>query len=419
MVEIIDTTNTIIQSILVSYFPYYCLKKENSISGKDSIIKFISSSVLIFILIKLLTNSIGGTSLSIIIMNLSNMMVIGLIYFKNYRKALTSYFIVYFLMQVSIILFSNLNWSYIEVIVGNKEFAKIMSVYLPALVVEFIIIFLSKQLYSLYKLFSKYKYYFEVAFFVAFAFDYVLCLSLTIHGNHDVVFKNITIISSMIFILLLALYFANINKKIVEIERLNVALNDKNNELKKIKHDYGSQISYINGLYIMEQYERLGDLLKSIIDGNNQISDNIKIISSEESIIADVVNSLNITDVNIIVEEEAELNDLKISEYELHKILSNIVSNAITAMNKKGLIIIKTYRIFGNLYISIKNNGPKIDENVINRIFDSGFTTKKDNGKKENGFGLAIVKEIVENNNGKINVESNNDYTEFKMIFRV
>lgn len=419
MIETIDIVNTILQSILVSYFPYYCLKKDNLLEEKESIFKLSLCCLSIFICIQILTKMIGGSSLSIIIMNVSNIVILGCFYFKNYTRALTSYFIIYFIMQSSVIVFSNVHWSYIEYIINNKELAKVLSVYLPVIIIEIIIIFLIKKIYYIYKSLSKHKYYFEIAFLFVFAFDYVLCLSLTIHGNDNVIFKNLTIISCIIFFILLALYFININKKITEIKKLNIALNNKNNELKKIKHDYGSQISYINGLYIMNQYERLGELLKKIIDGNNDISDNIREISNEESIITYVVNSLNIEGINLIIEEDIDLNDLNISEYELHKILANIINNSITAMNNSGLIIIKTYKIFNNVYISIKNNGPIIEENIIDKIFDLGFTTKTDLGNQENGFGLAIVKELVENNNGKIYVDSNNDYTEFKIIFKI
>lgn len=419
MIETIDIVNTILQSILVSYFPYYCLKKDNLLEEKKSIFKLSLCCLSIFICIQILTKMIGGSSLSIIIMNVSNIVILGCFYFKNYTRALTSYFIIYFIMQSSVIVFSNVHWSYIEYIINNKELAKVLSVYLPVIIIEIIIIFLIKKIYYIYISLSKHKYYFEIAFLFVFAFDYVLCLSLTIHGNDNVIFKNLTIISCIIFFILLALYFININKKITEIKKLNIALNNKNNELKKIKHDYGSQISYINGLYIMNQYERLGELLKKIIDGNNDISDNIREISNEESIITYVVNSLNIEGINLIIEEDIDLNDLNISEYELHKILANIINNSITAMNNSGLIIIKTYKIFNNVYISIKNNGPIIEENIIDKIFDLGFTTKTDLGNQENGFGLAIVKELVENNNGKIYVDSNNDYTEFKIIFKL
>ncbi|CEI73862.1 MULTISPECIES: sensor histidine kinase [Romboutsia] len=419
MLNIADITNSIIQSILISYFPYYCLKKEGLISKKDGTIKFILTAIVIFANIIIVTKLIGGTSLSIIIMNILNMVIIACSYFNHYSKAITSYFIIYIIMQMSVIIAGNIHWSYTQDLLNNPELSTILTMYLPMYTIEILILVFKNKIYSIYNIFSRYKYCFEVGVFFVLSFDYILSLSLIIHGNDSVVFKNLIIISCIVFLISLFMYVLSINKKINEIEKLNIALSNKNNELKKIKHDYGSQISYINGLYIMEQYERLGDLLKHIINGNNQVSGNIKIISNENSIITCIVNSFDFKDINIIVEEESDIQNLNISEYDLQKILSNIISNSITALGNNGLIIIKTYKIFNNIYISIKNNGPKIEDKIIDKIFDEGFTTKTDMNKKENGFGLAIVKELVEKNKGKIYVDSNVDYTEFKILFSV
>ncbi|WP_195939925.1 sensor histidine kinase [Romboutsia sp. 1001713B170131_170501_G6] len=419
MLTIADITNSIIQSILISYFPYYCLKKEGLISKKDGTIKFILTAVVIFANITIVTKLIGGTSLSIIIMNILDMVIIACSYFNHYSKAITSYFIIYIIMQMSVIIAGNIHWSYTQDLLNNTELSTILTMYLPIYAIEMLIFVFKNKIYSIYKIFNRYKYCFEVGVFFVLSFDYILSLSLIIHGNDSVVFKNLIIISCVIFLISLFMYIISVNKKINEIEKLNIALSNKNNELKKIKHDYGSQISYINGLYIMEQYERLGELLKHIINGNNEVSGNIKIISNENSIITCIVNSFDFKDINIIVEEESDIQNLNISEYDLQKILSNIISNSITALGDNGLIIIKTYKIFNNIYISIKNNGPKIEEKIIDKIFDEGFTTKKNMNKKENGFGLAIVKELVEKNKGKIYVDSNVDYTEFKILFSV
>ncbi|NLM09252.1 MAG: ATP-binding protein [Clostridiaceae bacterium] len=50
-----------------------------------------------------------------------------------------------------------------------------------------------------------------------------------------------------------------------------------------------------------------------------------------------------------------------------------------------------------------------IPENIIDRIFEPGFTTKK-NGE---GMGLAITKKIMQKYNGKIKVERDNNWTVF------
>ena len=60
----------------------------------------------------------------------------------------------------------------------------------------------------------------------------------------------------------------------------------------------------------------------------------------------------------------------------------------------------------------MKNNGGKIKEELIDKIFEKKFSTKaKPYG--ERGYGLFIVKELISRYNGKISVKSTDEDTEF------
>ena len=91
--------------------------------------------------------------------------------------------------------------------------------------------------------------------------DFIASISMMLNGWANVALTNVLILMIVIFIIGISVYMNKMDKKYEEINRLNDLLIDKNNELKKIKHDYGSQISYINGLYVMKQYDRLGGML--------------------------------------------------------------------------------------------------------------------------------------------------------------
>jgi signal transduction histidine kinase len=93
---------------------------------------------------------------------------------------------------------------------------------------------------------------------------------------------------------------------------------------------------------------------------------------------------------------------------------TNIVQNAIHAMNGKGTLTIKVFPEDANLCVLIKDNGCGIPKQIIDRIFDPFFTTK-DQGKGT-GLGLGIAKGIIEKHNGKIIVESEAGNTTFKIL---
>ncbi|MGG5460147.1 sensor histidine kinase [Clostridium sp. B9] len=243
--------------------------------------------------------------------------------------------------------------------------------------------------------------------------DFIVSFNVIIHDKDNPLFKQLVLILLFTFLIFITIYFWNIDKKSKEIDALNLALKDNIDLLKKVKHDYGAQISYLYGLHLMKKYDRLGELLKNIIDGHNSVPSEI-VVSNTDSILTDIVNSIDLKGINVFIDENADFSETSINELDLQRIISNIVKNSVTALGDHGLglISITTFYSLNQLVIKIKNNGPKIEPEVLEKIFDTGFTTKK-NQNKNNGFGLSIVKELVESYDGRVFVNSDNISTEF------
>lgn len=94
----------------------------------------------------------------------------------------------------------------------------------------------------------------------------------------------------------------------------------------------------------------------------------------------------------------------------LNQVFLNLITNAIHAIDEKfkggdgGEIIIRTYKSDDLVFISIKDNGTGIREEVQNKIFDPFFTTK-DVGEGT-GLGLAIVAQTIAKHKGEIELLS-------------
>jgi two-component system NtrC family sensor kinase len=97
----------------------------------------------------------------------------------------------------------------------------------------------------------------------------------------------------------------------------------------------------------------------------------------------------------------------------LHQIWVNIINNALQAMNYKGTLKIRISNDSDRVKVSISNNGPAIPDSIIDRIFEPFFTTKILG--EGTGLGLDIVKRLVEEIDGDINVESKPDETTFNI----
>jgi K+-sensing histidine kinase KdpD len=88
----------------------------------------------------------------------------------------------------------------------------------------------------------------------------------------------------------------------------------------------------------------------------------------------------------------------------LFHVMVNIIKNAIDAMPGGGVLAITTEFKDSMLYISFKDTGTGIPQEIKDRIFEPFFTTKNIN--KGTGLGLAICNEIISKYEGVIKVES-------------
>jgi len=99
---------------------------------------------------------------------------------------------------------------------------------------------------------------------------------------------------------------------------------------------------------------------------------------------------------------------------ELNQVWTNIIDNAIDAMEEGGKLTVSTDWSEPNVCVKISDTGPGIPEEIQNQIFDPFFTTKSVG--KGTGLGLDIVSKIVTRHNGRIEVDSKPGNTTFNII---
>lgn len=96
---------------------------------------------------------------------------------------------------------------------------------------------------------------------------------------------------------------------------------------------------------------------------------------------------------------------------ELNQVWTNLLDNAIDAAEKGGKINISVKSQDEAIVVKIQDNGPGIPEEIRKNIFDPFFTTKSLG--EGSGLGLDIVKRIVEDHEGSIQLESEAGKTTF------
>jgi signal transduction histidine kinase len=102
---------------------------------------------------------------------------------------------------------------------------------------------------------------------------------------------------------------------------------------------------------------------------------------------------------------------------ELNQVWANLVDNAIDAVGVGGRVMV-TARVEGpKVIVRVTDDGPGIPTELKSRIFDPFFTTKPVG--RGTGLGLDIVRRLVGQNDGLIDVESEPGRTEFRVALPV
>jgi signal transduction histidine kinase len=102
---------------------------------------------------------------------------------------------------------------------------------------------------------------------------------------------------------------------------------------------------------------------------------------------------------------------------ELNQVWTNLMDNAIEAMQGTGELRLRTVRELDRVLVEVGDNGPGIPPDVQSHIFDPFFTTK---GIGEgSGLGLDTVCRIVRNHHGEIRVTSRPGDTRFQIYLPI
>ena len=413
---IIDRITSVLQSLIFAYVLIYCVDKKTKID----ILKLIFITSALTIIGTLFTGTFGDSpGIIVFSTHILALAFAGIVYRRNITNALIAYTIMYCVIAAYSIVFGNIIFAYINELPLFKSINNlaIFVIYIPQWILIFLCFKYIQKIEQVYKLIVNEGLVMYSLIF-SFAMDFIITFYLLTLGSKSQLIKNVIYIMFFIFFVVILLYFGKIHNKSEQISKLNENLETKNSELRKIKHDYGAQISYLYGLCLMERFPDLKKALKDIIDTNEATPTAAEVTEDKNSLLSLALKPAIDSGIHVIIEEKCDFSLININEMEFYRVVSNIVSNAIKAMNGEGIIIAKSYEYLGNAVIKIENNGPKIEEHNLQNIFKIEFTTKE-NKDKSHGYGLSIAKDLVEKHNGRIDVKSTDIATEFKIILPI
>ena len=162
--------------------------------------------------------------------------------------------------------------------------------------------------------------------------------------------------------------------------------------------------------------QKLNDYSETLIQQIDTMSSVASAFSNFASMPAQQNETLNVVEVveltmDIFNEEYVRFNAeetkiiSKIDRTQLIRVITNLVKNAIQSIpenQETKLVLVNIKKELNQVIITVTDNGIGIAIEDFNRIFEPKFTTKSSGM----GLGLSIIKNIIENYNGSITVDS-------------
>lgn len=221
-------------------------------------------------------------------------------------------------------------------------------------------------------------------------------------------------------------------RDITKIKQLEKELREKENlaligeVVSSIAHSLSNPLNIISGnadylLLDKGENDREYEELKTILDEATRITKSIRHLlnfsrplriekkkQDINKVINDVVKNSKFAIGNKKITFKKSLKtipEIYFDPAQLREVLSNIIINAIQAINQEGEIKIKS-SITGNfIKAEISDNGPGIPKENLDKIFKPFFSSK--GYGKGTGLGLSIAKRILKEHGGDITVKSN------------
>jgi signal transduction histidine kinase len=166
---------------------------------------------------------------------------------------------------------------------------------------------------------------------------------------------------------------------------------------------------------VYKSAERISEIVKAVKSYSYLDQAPVQEIDIHEGLENTLVILRNKLNPGITIQRDYARDLPRIEAYasELNQVWTNILDNAIDAMQRKGEIRLKTYLHKDDVIVEITDNGPGIPIEVQERIFDPFFTTKPPG--TGTGLGLNITYNIIQTHHGHIQVFSKPGETTFRI----
>ena len=208
----------------------------------------------------------------------------------------------------------------------------------------------------------------------------------------------------------------------IQARRMHVKLNgldetvaqmtDLNHALRAQRHDFLNHLQVVYSLMEMEEFDEARAYIDQVYGSIQSLSRQLKTACAPvNALLRAKMTEAESRNIRLEVTVKAAWKDLPFPAWEMCRVLSNLIDNAMDALagKKDAAITVTLKEDVRSFSFSVANNGPMIAAEAAEKIFEAGFS-----GKGEGrGMGLHICRKTLRQQNGDLTVLSDEEKTAF------
>ena len=202
-------------------------------------------------------------------------------------------------------------------------------------------------------------------------------------------------------------------QKVAEMGDLIRDQDDLNRQMRMQRHDFINHLQVISALVQMDEGAEAMEYMDQVYHDLQRVGN---LLRTQSSAVNGLLAAKSVQGekrgIRISYDIATTLENLSLEDWEFCRVLSNLIDNAMDAAETAAdaVVELRLWEDIRGLHFSVKNSGPPIPEDMLEKIFQPGVTTKGDRGT---GMGLHIVDSILSEAGGDIQVESTPEATIF------
>ena len=234
----------------------------------------------------------------------------------------------------------------------------------------------------------------------------------------SLVFCLVAVAVLAVCVIIFFLAYRKLKVQYEDLQQIYGNLEKLNRDLRAQRHDYLNHLQVVYGLMELEEYGELKRYLQPIYKDMQKTGKALKTARPAiNALLKAKMEEAEGKGIDFYIEVKSDLKDLNLEDWELCKVISNILDNGVWVLAEKEgekQIAMDITEERDRYSFSITNNGPMIPQEVRESIFKPGFTSRKEEG---HGMGLYIVNNVIRKYGGRLKLTSTEGETVFTFSF--